>query len=164
MLGGWERLSFKANDAMIDRARSFCEQEATKKFNDEYICVPMEVYSQVVNGRNYKVLLLGKHFKTNELKCFQGVTWVPAGPKPQPKFQENTFKVNDGTDCKLTAEKEGKIKASLKNYFNADKEFTPLKFFENALDGANVYVVKVDNQFVGIYEVGDELFVDCNTI
>ena len=67
----------------------------------------------------------------------------------------------DGTECKLTAEKSDKLKSSVKAFFKADKEFTPVKFFENALDGANVYVLKVGEQFVGVYEVGDEMTVDC---
>ena len=49
----------------------------------------------------------------------------------------------------------------MKTFFKGDKEFTPVKFFENALDGANVYVLKVGDQFIGVYEVGDELRVDC---
>ena len=161
MLGGWQRLSFRANDLFIDRARSFCEKHIAEKYNDEYICSPMEVYSQVVNGKNFKVLLLGKHFKTNDFKCFSSVTWVPASQRPQPEFKEDTFKSTDGTECKLTAEKSDKLKSSVKAFFKADKEFTPVKFFENALDGANVYVLKVGEQFVGVYEVGDEMTVDC---
>ena len=44
MLGGWQRLSFKANDLFIDRARAFCEKHIAQKFDDEYNCYPMEVY------------------------------------------------------------------------------------------------------------------------
>ena len=161
MLGGWQRLSFRANDLFIDRARSFCEKHVAQKFDDEYNCYPMEVYSQVVNGKNYKVLLLGKHFKTNEFKCFTSVTWVPAGPRPQPELKEDTFKAIDGTACALSDEKKGKLKGSVKNFFKEDKDFTPVKFFENALDGANVYVLKVGEQYVGAYEVGDNIEIDC---
>ena len=162
MLGGWQRLSFRANDMFIDRARAFCEKHAAKKFEDEYNCYPMEVYSQVVNGKNYKVLLLGKHFKnSNDFKCFFSVTWVPAGPRPQPELKEDTFKAIDGKECNLTAEKKEKLKASVKAFFKEEKDFTPVKFFENALDGANVYVLKVGNDYVGAYEVGDEVTVDC---
>ena len=42
------------------------------------------------------------------------------------------------------------------------KDFTPVKFFENALDGANVYVLKVDEKYVGVFEVGNEFTVDCH--
>ena len=45
----------------------------------------------------------------------------------------------------------------MKNFFKEDKDFTPVKFFENALDGANVYVLKVGEQYVGAYEVGDNI-------
>ena len=162
MLDGWQRLSFRANDIFIDRARAFCEKHVAQKFDDEYNCYPMEVYSQVVNGKNYKVLLLGKHFKTNEFKCFSSITWVPATQRPQPEFKEDTFKVTDGTACALSAEKEGKLKSSVKEFFKGEeKEFTPIKFFENALDGANVYVLKVGDNYVGAYEVGDEIKIDC---
>ena len=161
MLGGWQRLSFRANDLFIDRARSFCKSHVAKKFNDEYNCYPMEVYSQVVNGKNYKVLILGKHFKTNEFKCFSAVTWVPASQRPQPELKEDTFKAVDGTACTLTADKQEKLKGSVKAYFKEDKAFEPVKFFENALDGANVYVLKVGDNFVGAYETGDEITIDC---
>ena len=161
MLGGWQRLSFKANDMFIDRARAFCEKHAAQKFNDEYICYPMEVYSQVVNGKNIKVLILGKHFKTNEFKCFSLVTWFPPGTRPQPELKEDTFKAVEGTDCTLTDDKKGKLKNSVKDFFKEEKDFTPVKFFENALDGANVYVLKVGDKYVGAYEVGDKIEVDC---
>ena len=45
MLDGWQRLSFRANDIFIDRARAFCEKYVAQKFDDEYNCYPMEVYS-----------------------------------------------------------------------------------------------------------------------
>ena len=121
----------------------------------------MEVYCQTVNGKNYKVLILGKHFKTNEFKCFSSITWVPATKRPQPELKEDTFKAIDGTACTLSAEKEGKLKGSIKDFFKEEKDFTPIKFFENALDGANVYVLKVGDNFVGAYEVGDEIKIDC---
>jgi hypothetical protein len=79
MLAGWKRLSFRANDLFIDEARSFCKKHVATKFNGEYICTPMEVYSQVVNGKNYKVLLLGKHSQTKDFKCFSGITYFPPG-------------------------------------------------------------------------------------
>ena len=153
MLGGQKRLSFEANDMLIDRARAFCEKHVAQKFNDEYICFPMEVYSQVVNGVNYKVLILGKHSKNNDFKCFSSLTWVPPGPIPYPEFKEDTFKAVDGKECTLTAEKKEKFKAAVKNYFKEEKDFTPVKFFENALDGANIYVLKVENCYVTAYEV-----------
>ena len=161
MLGGWERLSFKANDMLIDRARTFCEKQVAEKFNDEYNCSAMEVYSQLVNGKNYKVLLLGKHFKKEEFKCFTGVTYVPLGERPHPKFQEDSFKAVDGTPCTLAGDKREKIKNALKAHYKEDKDFEPVKFFENALDGANVYVLKVGTVFVGVYECGNEVTVDC---
>ena len=161
MLAGWKRLSFRANDLFIDEARSFCKKHVATKFNGEYICTPMEVYSQVVNGKNYKVLLLGKHSQTKDFKCFSGITYFPPGQIPEPQFKEDTFKATDGTECKLTAEKSDKLKSSVKEYFQEDKEFTPIKFFENAFEGANVYVLKVGNQFIGVLEAGNEMSVDC---
>ena len=53
------------------------------------------------------------------------------------------------------------MKSSVKAFFKEDKEFTPVKFFENAFDGANAYVLKLGNQFLGVYELGDEMTVDC---
>ena len=158
---GWTRLSFRANDLFIDRARSFCESHIAQKFNDEYNCSPMEVYSKEENGKHFKVLILGKHFKKDEFKCFSSVTFVPAGPRPQPELKEDTFKSIDGTSCTLSAEKEEKLKNSVKNFFKGDKDYTLVKFFENALDGGNVYVLKVGDQYIGAYEVGDEISIDC---
>ena len=161
MLGGWQRASFRENSLYIDRAAHFCQNHASQKFNNEYKCRPMEVYSQVVNGKNYKVLLLGKNIKTNDFKCFTSVTWFPAVQRPEPEFKEDTFMTLDGTECKLNAEKEDKIKNAIKLYFKEDKLFTPVKFFENAIEGGNVYVIKVEEKYVGIYEVNDEIKVDC---
>ena len=155
MLGDWKRLSFRANDAFIDRSRQFCERHVAQKFNDEYICYPMEVYYKEENGKNYKVLLLGKHFKKYEFKCFSSVTVVPEGKRPQPELKEDTFKAIDGTDCTLDAEKQVKLKAAV------GKDFTPVKFFENALDGGNVYLLKVDERYFGVFEAGNEFNVDC---
>ena len=113
MFGGWKKLSFRANDIWIDRARSFCEKHVAQKFNDEYNCSPLEVFSQVVNGQNFKVIIIGKHFKKDEFKCFTAVTWVPAGAKPQPEFKENTFAAVDGKDCTLSADKKEKSSQGL---------------------------------------------------
>ncbi len=104
MLDGWQRLSFRANDIFIDRARAFCEKHVAQKFNDEYNCYPMEVYSQVVNGKNYKVLLLGKHFKTNEFKCFSSIMGS-SHSKTTTRIQRNSFKAIDGTACALMPKK-----------------------------------------------------------
>ena len=160
MFGGWKRLSFKENDAFIDRARQFCAKKVAKDFNDEYKLSPLEVYSQVVNGKNFKVLLVGKHFKNGDLKCFTGVTNVPAGPKPQPVFLDNTFKAVDGKDCTLAADKKDKLTKAVTDYFKGAKDFEAVKVFE--LDGANVYVLKVGNDLVGAFECGDVCEVDCN--
>ncbi len=63
---------------------------------------------------------------------------------------------------RINAEKVEKLKSSVKEFFKGEeKEFTPIKFFENALDGANVYVLKVEDNYVGAYEVGDEIKIDC---
>ena len=159
---GWKRLSFRENSAHIDRARSFCEKHVAKKFEEEYDCYPMEVYcKEDAEGKTYKVLILGKHFKKDEFKIFTACTLVKDGKRPQPEFKEDTFKSSDGTDCTLSDEKKAKMKNSITDFFKGEKEFQPVKFFENALDGGNVYVIKVDGKYAGVYEVGDEMCVDC---
>ena len=141
---GWKHLSFRENSMFIDRARSFCESHIAEKFKDEYNCYPMEVYC-----------------KEDKFKVFTGCTFVKEGKRPQPEFQEETFKSCDGTDCTLADDKKAKIKNSINAYFKGEKDFEPLKYFENALDGANAYVVKVDGKYAAIYEIGDEVTVDC---
>ena len=159
---GWKQLSFKENNMNIDRDRSFCENHIVEKFGDVYNCYPMEVYcKEDKEGKTFKVLILGKHLKNEEFKIFSACTYVKEEKRPQPEFKEDTFKSTDGTECKLTAEKSDKLKSSVKAFFKADKEFTPVKFFENALDGANVYVAKVDGKYAGIYEIGNDVKVDC---
>ena len=68
----------------------------------------LEVYSQVVNGQNFKVLLLGKHSKNKDYKCFSAITYFPPGQIPRPQFKEDAFKATDGAEWKLTAEKSDK--------------------------------------------------------
>ena len=161
---GWKRLSFRENNAFIDRARTFCEQHAAEKFQDAYNCFPMEVYcKEETGGKTFKVLILGKHFQKDEFKMFSACSYVAESKHPQPEFKEDTFKALDGTDCSLTDEKKAKVKNAITAYFKGEKEFQPVKFFENALDGANVYIAKVDGKYAGIYEVGDEITVDCVT-
>ena len=159
---GWKRLSFRENNAFIDRARSFCEKHVAEKFEDAYNCFPMEVYcKEETGGKTFKVLILGKHFQKDEFKMFSACSYVKESKHPQPEFKEDTFKALDGTDCSLTDEKKAKVKNAITTYFKGEKEFQPVKFFENALDGANAYIVKVDGKYAGIYEVGDEITVDC---
>ena len=159
---GWKRLSFAENSAFIDRARSFCEQHVAEKFKDEYNCYPMEVYcKEEKDGKTYKVLILGKHFKKEEFKTFSSCTFVKENKRPQPEFLEDTFNSNDGKDCTLTDDKNAKMKNPINTFFKGEKDFQCVKCFENALDGANVYVVKVDGQFAGVYEIGDDVRVDC---
>ena len=124
----------------------------------------MEVYcKEESNDKTFKVLLLGKHFQKDEFKIFTGNTFVKSCKRPQPEFKEETFKSNDGTVCTLGDEKKNKVKSTVNAFFNGDKDFQAVKFFENALDGGNVYVVKVGTQYAGIYETGGELTVDCVT-
>ena len=157
MLGDWKRLSFRANDFSISKSRDFCVRHVAQKFNGEYNCYPMEVYYKEENGKKYyKVLLLGKHSKKDEFKCFSSVTVVPEGKFPYPEFKEDTFKTLDGTDCTLDRVKTVKLKHAVTS------DFTLVKFFENALDGANVYILKVDEKYVGVFEVGNEFTVDCH--
>ena len=161
---GWKRLSFRENNAFIDRARTFCEQHVSEKFQDAYNCYPMEVYcKEETGGKTFRVLLLGKHFQKDEFKMFSACSYVAESKHPQPEFKEDTFKALDGTDCSLTDEKKAKVKNAITAYFKGEKEFQPVKFFENALDGANAYIAKVDGKYAGIYEVGDEITVDCVT-
>ena len=156
-----EKIIFQSKWSFHWWSKKLLQKAVVTKFNGEYICTPMEVYSQVVNGQNYKVLLLGKHSQTKDFKCFSGITYFPPGQIPEPQFKEDTFKATDETECKLTAEKTDKLKSSVKEFFQEDKEFTPIKFFENAFEGANVYVLKVGNQFIGVFEAGNEMSVDC---
>ena len=157
MLGGWKRLSFKEHDVFIDDVRHFCEMLVKHKFNDEYNCYPMEVYYKEDNGKNYKILLLGKHSKKDEFKCFSSVIVFPEGKMPCPELKKDSFKVLDWTDCtELKIENELRLSGFLR------KDFTPVKIFENALDGANAYVLKVDGQYVGVFENGFEFYIDCH--
>ena len=94
---------------------------------------------------------------------FSACSYVAESKHPQPEFKEDTFKALDGTDCSLTDEKKAKVKNAITAYFKGEKEFQPVKFFENALDGANAYIAKVDGKYAGIYEVGDEITIDCVT-
>ena len=159
---GWKQLSFKENNMNIDRARSFCENHIVEKFGDIYNCYPMEVYcKEDKEGKTFKVLILGKHLKNEEFKIFSACTYVKEEKRPQPEFKEDTFKSNDGTDCTLTDEKKAKIKNAINSCFKGEKDFQCIKFFENALDGANVYVAKVDGKYAGIYEIGNYVKVDC---
>ena len=160
---GWKQLSFKENNMFIDRARSFCEKHVAEKLGDEYNCYPMEVYcKEEKEGKTYKVLILGKHFKNEEFKVFSACTFAKEEKRPQPQFKEETFKSNDGTDCTLNDEKKAKIKNSINTFFKGEKDFQCIKFFENALDGgANVYVAKADGKYIGIYEIGNDMRVDC---
>ena len=161
---GWKRLSFRENHAFIDRARSFCEKHVAEKYGDSYDCYPMEVYcKEEAGGKTYKVLLLGKHFQKDEFKMFTACTYVAEGKHPQPEFKEETFKACDGTDCSLSDEKKAKVKNAITAFCKGEKDFQPIKFFENALEGANAYIVKVEGKYAGIYEVGNEITVDCFT-
>ena len=101
MLAGWKRLSFIANDLFIDETRGFCKKHVDTKIIGEYICTPMEVYSQVLNGQNFKVLLLGKHSKNKDYKCFSAITYFPPGQISRSQFKEDTFKDTDGAEWKL---------------------------------------------------------------
>ncbi len=129
---GWKRLSFRENNAFIDRARTFCEQHVAEKFQDAYNCFPMEVYcKEETGGKTFKVLILGKHFQKDEFKMFSACSYVAESKHPQPEFKEDTFKALDGTDCSLNDEKKAKVKNAITAYFKGEKEFQPVKFSIN---------------------------------
>ena len=70
MLSGWKKRSFAERDMNISRATQFSLRHVDHKFNKEYFCKIMEIYSQEVNGTNVKVLLLGRHLRLVILNVF----------------------------------------------------------------------------------------------
>lgn len=55
--GGWKRQSFESNSMIIDRCRQQGEDSIRAEFgknDDTTLVYPLEIYSQLVNGINYK--------------------------------------------------------------------------------------------------------------
>lgn len=69
-MGSWTKESLYSNDLMIDRSRQAAEKhyyELTGLSKQEARVYPFAVYSQLVNGVNYKILFAVKNKNTGEI-------------------------------------------------------------------------------------------------
>ena len=162
MLGSWTRLSFEMNDIYINSARQMSETKITQQTNDEYDLFPLEIYSQLVNGTNYKLLFAARHFKDkSNIKLFTSTVYKPLGDQPQLSLGDVAT-----IDCSNNAfndtGKEIKISTAVSSYLGVNGIFKVQKFFNDVLGQgtSNVYCVNTDKGTAVVYESGEEFKVD----
>lgn len=70
LVGGWVKRSFEENDMYINRARVAAEKKYFEQTNSDDSTVdvtPVSIYSQLVNGLNFKIILAARNMNTNDL-------------------------------------------------------------------------------------------------
>ena len=69
IVGGWVKRSFRENDMNIDRSRVLAEKkyyELTGNNEANSFVEPISVYSQLVNGYNFRIFVSAKNTNSNE--------------------------------------------------------------------------------------------------
>ena len=88
-LGGWTRDSFQSNNAYIDRCRSIGENAIITKYNltsSQNDFYPIEIYKQLVNGFNYKIVYLVYNSISNETHLYTAVVYTGPFSSSSPVF------------------------------------------------------------------------------
>ena len=156
-IGSWKKRSFQENDLELDQsfklaAKEYCQSHKAE-FDD---LIPLTVYSQLVNGNNYKITFIdskSEYPTIEEVMIHKGF-----GNKPED------YKVEDNNQYENT---EGVIP------FN-DPSFTLLenqlyKFLKDTTEELNFisYVYPLENDFTNFYIIsattknGEHQYVVC---
>ena len=120
MVGSYTRDSFAKNDAKINSALNLVKSEVANKFNNKNLSIlPVAIYSQIVNGINYKIVVGIKDSSTGKIDLAHSIVYT--GPFSDNFAQETptlTFfqtLPNDALNV-LDEEKTIGINSAISNY------------------------------------------------
>jgi len=84
-LGSFTKLSFQSNDARIEAAfRALREDIIAKSNNKKITIMPIAVYSQMVNGINYKIITAIKDEENYKFNLSEGLVYLSFDASTRP--------------------------------------------------------------------------------
>lgn len=150
LVGGWVKRTFAENDLFLDRARVTAENQyysETGTNDSEVDLSPLCVYSQLVNGLNFKIVFSARNMKTNALDLYE--YQVYSGPfggnnVPQPKVTKST-KLQKGKPLLFAAAEYTDIHKAISSYYSTSNSLSHISSvvkYESPLDGLQLFIVK----------------------
>ena len=167
--GGWKRESFEANSMILDRCRQQGEDAIRANFgknDDTTLVYPLEIYSQLVNGMNYRVVYAFYDMYTDEVEVYTSTIYTGPFGKVGNDFESVNADLLESTevpsnDALLLA----KIEKATKEYMNnnaLEDVHIEKTFFNPITRSTKAYVVRTESdegQFI-LFNDGEELRVD----
>ena len=154
-LGGWTRDSFQSNNAYIDKCRSIGENAIITKYNltsSQNEFYPIEIYKQLVNGFNYKIVYLVYNSISNETHLYTAVVYTGPFSSSIPVF--TLINTNEHKEEKkgviISKEIKTKIEKAINEYTHTPTNNNKLniiidKVIMNVINSnkTNVYLVHI---------------------
>ena len=170
--GGWKRESFEANSMLLDRCRQEGEDTIRANFgknDDTTLVYPLEIYSQLVNGMNYKVVYALYDLYTDEVEVYTSTIYTGPFGKVSNDFESVNADLLESTEIPSNdAVLLSKIEKATKEYMNINdlEDIHIMKTFLNPITRkTKVYVVKTESdegQFI-LFEDDGDVKVDAYT-
>ena len=151
-LGGWTRVSFQSNNVYIDRCRSIGENAIISKYNltsSQNDFYPIEIYKQLVNGFNYKIVYLVYNSILNETHLYTAVVYTGPFSSARPVF--TLINTNEHKEEKkgviISKEIKTKIEKAINEYTSTNNKVNIIidKLITNVINSnkTNVYLVHI---------------------
>lgn len=149
LTGGWVKRSFAENDLYIDRARVTAENkffEETGTNDSEIDLTPLCIYSQLVNGLNFKMVFSARNMKTNALDLYEYVVYTgPFGQSaPQPKVTKSN-QLKKGKPLLFSAAEYTDIHKAISQYYSTSNSLNHVSSvvkYESPIEELGIFIVK----------------------
>lgn len=157
--GGWIKDSLTKNSLYIDRSRSLAEKTILSKYNldeNKYSAYPLEIYSQLVNGFNYKLIFAFYNTENQDIEIYSGIVYSGPFSQQVPNFEAKETKKFTETNGILQSNEKNSISKVLKEYFNeyfksSYSTFSSYSIYDNLVDTKDktmIYVLNVQDEKV----------------
>ncbi len=163
-VGSYLERSFQENDMGIDRARSLTDDELKTRHGFEIVTYPVAVYTQIVNGLNYKILMaMRMDGNTEQVDLFNAIVY--SGPFGKDFLSQGPSitqlqKVEAG-NSNFSEQQNLTLKNSLNSFLSNNKseiaKINSVDNYENLVYDQSFYVVNAAVLF-GTSE-NDEIFI-----
>ncbi len=148
LVGGWTKRSFEENDMLIDRSRVLVEKKFFEEQNlneGDAEITPIAIYSQLVNGYNFKIVFAARLRATNEFSLYEYKVYCgPFGSQEvnSPKITA-TKQLAKGKPLLFAAAQYTNIHKAIMAYYSTQNSLnyvSKVERYEAPLDDMNIFV------------------------
>lgn len=148
LVGGWTKRSFAENDMLIDRSRVLVEKKFIEEQNlneGDVEITPIAIYSQIVNGYNFKIVFAARYRETNEFTLHEYKVYCgPFGSTElnTPKLSA-TKQLAKGKPLLFAAAQYTNIHKAIMEYYSTQNSLnyvSKVERYEAPLDDMNIFV------------------------